>query len=66
LAHTLRFSGNTASFDIQAALLYGHQVRGGFSKLGSPQVRRGTEVKIEDLVKPQSRAFEESIHHPGS
>lgn len=57
--HTLRFSGNTASFNIQAALFYSHQVRDGFSKLGSPQVRRGTEVKIEDLVKPRSQAFEE-------
>lgn len=58
--HTLRFSGNTASFNIQAALFYG-QVRDGFSKLGSLQVRQRTEVKIEDLVKPPSRAFEEQI-----
>ena len=63
---TLRFPGNTASFNIQAALFYSHQVRDRFSKLGSLQVRQGTEVKIEDLVKPPSRAFEEEIHHLGS
>jgi hypothetical protein len=56
--HTLRFLGN-ASFNIQAALFYSHQLRNGFSKPGSPQARRGTEVNIEDLVKPRSRAFEE-------